>query len=92
MSVNTHPLRKMNRGTALETGQSLLEDPHLASWPLHSSHPLFESRPSLGDRKVTEPTKVFPHLHVRIWGMLPHKIDLTARDCSVLVPCLILTG
>jgi hypothetical protein len=47
-----------NRGAALETGQSLLEVPHLTSLPLVSSHPLFESRPSLdGLRDVRDAVK-----------------------------------
>ena len=42
-------VNEKNRGSALGTGQSLLEDPHLASWAFFSPHPLFEPRLSLDD-------------------------------------------
>ena len=61
MSEPTNPRQLFPRDWsigALDTGQSLLQNPHLTSWTVLSSHPLLEPRPSLHDlRDVRDAVK-----------------------------------
>ena len=62
------------KGSALDTGQSLLKLYHFLSQLPVFLHPVFDPCPNLGNRRVADTAEIPAYLRVRKGRVLPRKV------------------
>ena len=67
-------VQRCAKGSALDTGQSLLKLYHFLSQLPVFLHPVFDPCPNLGNRRVADTAEIPAYLRVRKGRVLPRKI------------------